>query len=1071
MGPLVATLLRGCARPRCSQQGFRPQTREAVDGSSRWKQSMKAERSIVRSRRTVHSDSDRRSPLPYQDEPILGVRWVLGGIIPPPPNPLAKVEIFPSKQSGRVCLEDDRYRPFYRSPPPIARSQWGVRSASSGDVARSGFDSIQLLSSAIRAHRAALTDTTGLAGNNLCLVRDAETLLCGDGDGHCSIDEEEGDAPGATKRGSTPSDSGGDTVVVMTNAEERVERPEVVGGELRRLVPFYYREDKTIEQLPDLPLECARSANEWADIFPTCSTLASVSALLRAHKAFGVTFMIPRDDQRLWSPPVGYHCVYESFFGADARLWFPIPRLITSYCSRRGIAISQLKTGAVRIAVALMVMAAKIDVSMIVRVFEEMTQTQPNPNGLYALQMRSGLHILTGHPNKTRDWQRCYFYVKADKASFEEPSREDYRFLWSPRIVVHPNTIGYPESFREDVPKIAALSQNQISAKRGFFVNEGGSPKRKRLRLPTMGKLPRKYPNYSDILSSRFGNETFSLMSSEPVTKEGGSELPGGESAAASDRLGSVSAERGTGATDPEIREKKRKRKSSKKRLARTPRSSFPWGDLPDGTNEGEDHSSGEGSGLPEADGVDALQDLPAEVAEDAEPPQDPVREDREWKQGSRRGRSDAVDEDRERAAKRPDPPSRKPPLATSAAVDFWYGGEIPLVNDADACAELIPQLRGGVIVMSETLELALADKFQESARADVVVSFHILRSRVLEPRWLCARRRPRRGSLRRRRGVVAERNQYFRESKQAARRASSLEEDLEAARATIQRLEQEKAEEADRSKKEVDRLRRSRYLKVMCERNRVTAGMTIQCNRRFEKFHKYMSDRDKQELKLFLHSQALGTLQSMDLLEKWCMKVPQKLRDILTEDKAMYRREYEDMEAEEITEQDLSLSPLLVLESGILGQRSSKFPRRKTKPRTLYLYAHVSHLRAFRCLNSCINPIAYFRCVATLRHKENRSTLSSLFFQIKRSPLNRPGRPQEGCREFSVFDSSELKCRAKVHFSAPPPRLDKKDGWSILAGQPRVSGCLRTGVGIEPIVVRGGRTALLFVPRLAEQK
>lgn len=94
-------------------------------------------------------------------------------------------------------------------------------------------------------------------------------------------------------------------------------------------MPFRYREDKTVEQLPDISPECARSAEvegqEWADVFPTCSTLASVSALLWAHKAFGVTFMIPLGDQRPWSPPVGYHCVYESFFGADARLWFHIP--------------------------------------------------------------------------------------------------------------------------------------------------------------------------------------------------------------------------------------------------------------------------------------------------------------------------------------------------------------------------------------------------------------------------------------------------------------------------------------------------------------------------------------------------------------------------------------------------------------------------------------------------------------------------------------------------------------------------------------------------------------------------
>lgn len=89
-------------------------------------------------------------------------------------------------------------------------------------------------------------------------------------------------------------------------------------------------------------------------------------------------------------------------------------------------------TGVVRIAVVLAVMAAKIDVSMSDRIFEELTQIQPKPNGLYMVQMRSGLQILTGHPSRTKkDWHRFYFYVKADEFAFEETLGDDFQFLWS----------------------------------------------------------------------------------------------------------------------------------------------------------------------------------------------------------------------------------------------------------------------------------------------------------------------------------------------------------------------------------------------------------------------------------------------------------------------------------------------------------------------------------------------------------------------------------------------------------------------------------------------------------------
>ena len=179
-------------------------------------------------------------------------------------------------------------------------------------------------------------------------------------------------------------------------------------------VPCRYHPGGIFEDLPALAVEqmCPSvvEGRSWENIEETRSTPSSVKALLRECGGTGVTFLIPTKSQRPWSPPLEFQCVYESFFQKNSRLWFPIPRLVTSYCVRRDIAMTQLMIGAVRIAVALMVMAAEIDVSMSVRIFEELTQTQPKPNGLFAVQMRSGLHILNGHPSGTKLWQRSYFF-------------------------------------------------------------------------------------------------------------------------------------------------------------------------------------------------------------------------------------------------------------------------------------------------------------------------------------------------------------------------------------------------------------------------------------------------------------------------------------------------------------------------------------------------------------------------------------------------------------------------------------------------------------------------------------
>ncbi|KAF2555404.1 hypothetical protein F2Q68_00017267 [Brassica cretica] len=59
--------------------------------------------------------------------------------------------------------------------------------------------------------------------------------------------------------------------------------------------------------------------------------------------------------------------------------------------------------------------------------------------------MRSNYNVLTGHPNKTQDWKRAYFFVKSDDHAFGEPPGDNYRFV-------------IPEKFFESAQAIAAHS-------------------------------------------------------------------------------------------------------------------------------------------------------------------------------------------------------------------------------------------------------------------------------------------------------------------------------------------------------------------------------------------------------------------------------------------------------------------------------------------------------------------------------------------------------------------------------------------------------------------------------------
>ncbi|KAG2289638.1 hypothetical protein Bca52824_049242 [Brassica carinata] len=187
--------------------------------------------------------------------------------------------------------------------------------------------------------------------------------------------------------------------------------------------PTTFYPDGIFEELPRLHPDLLRPAflagQDWEGVEETKSTLGSVKRVLRAAGAVGVTFL-------------AFHENAETLVSSeDTRCWFPIPRLITAYARRRDLAISQLLNGSLRLAVTLSVLAEQIDMPMSVRSFEEMTSITDMKDGTYSVKMRPNCNVCAGHPNKTQNWQRSYFFLKSDSSAFEEPPQDDYRVLWN----------------------------------------------------------------------------------------------------------------------------------------------------------------------------------------------------------------------------------------------------------------------------------------------------------------------------------------------------------------------------------------------------------------------------------------------------------------------------------------------------------------------------------------------------------------------------------------------------------------------------------------------------------------
>lgn len=83
----------------------------------------------------------------------------------------------------------------------------------------------------------------------------------------------------------------------------------------------------------------------------TGSTLLTEDSLKHMQKKCGfsreIEVRVPSKEERPCSAPSGRICLYSQYF-LQSRLWFPLPRLLTSYATKRDVAISLMSPAAIR---------------------------------------------------------------------------------------------------------------------------------------------------------------------------------------------------------------------------------------------------------------------------------------------------------------------------------------------------------------------------------------------------------------------------------------------------------------------------------------------------------------------------------------------------------------------------------------------------------------------------------------------------------------------------------------------------------------------------------------------------
>ncbi|KAF2563957.1 hypothetical protein F2Q70_00015703 [Brassica cretica] len=144
---------------------------------------------------------------------------------------------------------------------------------------------------------------------------------------------------------------------------------------------------------------------------------------------------IPGKDERPWTVPDGWLCVYDFWF-TKYHLWFPLPRLLLAYFDEHLIALAQLTLVAIRNIVAALFTAADIGVHMSLCLFERIAHITrcDKTDGAFYVSMKAGCDVVGERKRKTLCWIKKFFYVRIAPSSVPDVSDMSvpFRSSWNP---------------------------------------------------------------------------------------------------------------------------------------------------------------------------------------------------------------------------------------------------------------------------------------------------------------------------------------------------------------------------------------------------------------------------------------------------------------------------------------------------------------------------------------------------------------------------------------------------------------------------------------------------------------
>ncbi|KAH0863398.1 hypothetical protein HID58_080609, partial [Brassica napus] len=250
----------------------------------------------------------------------------------------------------------------------------------------------------------------------------------------------------------------------------------------------------------------------------TGSTLLLEDSLKRMRKKCGfsreIEVRLPLKEERPWSAPPGWICLYSQYF-LQSRLWFPLPRLLTSYAKN-------MSPAAIRNMVISLVLVAEAEVDVVAEFFEMISQMNLITGETFSVSIKARCRLMDGRgPSKADGWQQKYFFVHVNPASVADPSAV-FRTEWNPEPVTHGKCRSLPswtsdrlnrilgsgrlswgvltvERVRRSIPRITTVSR--VVTPGPSLIAESSKRRGNASAGKKMGKVKRDIPVYTKVMS------------------------------------------------------------------------------------------------------------------------------------------------------------------------------------------------------------------------------------------------------------------------------------------------------------------------------------------------------------------------------------------------------------------------------------------------------------------------------------------------------------------------------------------------------------------------------------------